>query len=252
MEGPPGIDLVHLLAELLDNAAAFSPPAAPIVVTGAGDGDDYLIEVADRGLGMTDEELAWANQRLAGDAARDPATAQAAGATGDQRFRPSPARPGRHAIAGRDPGEARPLRRRRRSYTADTVRVPAGCSPYARLIADAPQRADPHQAHRRPPRPAAAASPLRWSASARTWPRATGPNAAPPSPGWPPASPPSSTSSRPNAASRSATSTAVAGSGAPSCSSSGASSTRRPPPTGPRPSVSAPATSCWPRRSSTA
>jgi len=78
VEGPAGIDLVHLLAELLDNAAAFSPPTAPIVVTGAGDGDDYLIEVADRGLGMTDQELAWANQRLAGDDARDPAS-QAAG-----------------------------------------------------------------------------------------------------------------------------------------------------------------------------
>ena len=78
VEGPAGVDLVHLLAELLDNAAAFSPPAAPIVVTGAGDGDDYLIEVADRGLGMTDQELAWANQRLAGDDARDPAS-QAAG-----------------------------------------------------------------------------------------------------------------------------------------------------------------------------
>jgi anti-sigma regulatory factor (Ser/Thr protein kinase) len=62
---------VHLLAELLDNAAAFSPPAAPIVVTGAGDGDGYLIEVTDRGLGMTDQELAWANQRLAGAAARN-------------------------------------------------------------------------------------------------------------------------------------------------------------------------------------
>jgi signal transduction histidine kinase len=78
VEGPAGIDLVHLLAELLDNAAAFSPPTAPIVVTGAGDGGDYLIEVADRGLGMTDQELAWANQRLAGNAARDPAN-QAAG-----------------------------------------------------------------------------------------------------------------------------------------------------------------------------
>jgi signal transduction histidine kinase len=78
VEGPAGIDLVHLLAELLDNAAAFSPPAAPIVVTGAGDGDDYLIEVTDRGLGMTDQELTWANQRLAGAAARDPA-GQAAG-----------------------------------------------------------------------------------------------------------------------------------------------------------------------------
>ena len=107
VEGPAGIDLVHLLAELLDNAAAFSPPTAPIVVTGAGDGDDYLIEVADRGLGMTDQELAWANQRLAGD------------------DRPRPGQPGRRRPAGpghrRPPGRpqrvrgpARPLPRRRR------------------------------------------------------------------------------------------------------------------------------------------
>ena len=78
VEGPAGTDLVHLLAELLDNAAAYSPPTAPIVVTGAGDGDDYLIEVADRGLGMPDQELAWANQRLASDPTREPAS-QAAG-----------------------------------------------------------------------------------------------------------------------------------------------------------------------------
>jgi signal transduction histidine kinase len=76
--GPAGVDLVHLLAELLDNAAAFSAPTAPIVVTAAGDGDGQLIEVADRGLGMTDKELAWANQRLAGGTGADPA-GQAAG-----------------------------------------------------------------------------------------------------------------------------------------------------------------------------
>ena len=64
--GPVGVDLVHLVAELLDNAVAFSPPTAAVAVTGGGDGDGYLIEVADRGLGMTDEELAWANRRLAG------------------------------------------------------------------------------------------------------------------------------------------------------------------------------------------
>ena len=40
--------------------------------------------------------------------------------------------------------------------------------------------------------------------------------------------------------------------GGPSCSSSAAPSTGRPPPTGPRPSTSAPTTRCWPRRSSTA
>jgi hypothetical protein len=56
--GAAAVDLVHLLAELLDNAAA-------------GDGDGHLIEVADRGFGMTDQELAWANRRPAGRAAGD-------------------------------------------------------------------------------------------------------------------------------------------------------------------------------------
>jgi signal transduction histidine kinase len=65
--GAAAADLVHLLAELLDNAASFSPPGAAIVVTAAADGDGHLIEVADRGLGMTGQELARANQRLAGD-----------------------------------------------------------------------------------------------------------------------------------------------------------------------------------------
>jgi signal transduction histidine kinase len=66
MAGAAGIDLVHLLAELLDNAVAFSPPTAPIVVTGGADGDGYLIEVTDRGFGMSSQEQAWANHRLAG------------------------------------------------------------------------------------------------------------------------------------------------------------------------------------------
>ena len=65
--GTAGVDLVHLLAELLDNAAAFSPPTAPILVTGGPDGDGYLIEVTDHGLGMTSQEQAWANQRLASE-----------------------------------------------------------------------------------------------------------------------------------------------------------------------------------------
>jgi signal transduction histidine kinase len=78
VEGPAGTDLVHLLAELLDNAAAFSPPTARVVVTGAADGDGYRIEVRDRGLGMTGQELARANQRLAGGGAPE-ATDQAAG-----------------------------------------------------------------------------------------------------------------------------------------------------------------------------
>jgi signal transduction histidine kinase len=63
--GAAGIDLVHLLAELLDNAVAFSPPTAAIVVTGGADGDGYLIEITDRGFGMSSQEQAWANHRLA-------------------------------------------------------------------------------------------------------------------------------------------------------------------------------------------
>jgi signal transduction histidine kinase len=66
--GAAGIDLVHLLAELLDNAVAFSPPTAPIVVTGGADGDGYLIEVTDHGLGLSSQEQAWANHRLASGA----------------------------------------------------------------------------------------------------------------------------------------------------------------------------------------
>jgi signal transduction histidine kinase len=116
VEGPAGIDLVHLLAELLDNAAAFSPPAAPIVVTGAGDGDDYLIEITDRGLGMTDQELAWANQRLAGAAARDPASQAAGDRLGLAIAGRLAARNGFAVRLGRSPAGG---------VTA-TVRVPAG------------------------------------------------------------------------------------------------------------------------------
>ena len=116
VEGPAGIDLVHLLAELLDNAAAFSPPAAPIVVTGAGDGDDYLIEVADRGLGMSDQELTWANQRLVGTAARDPASQAAGDRLGLAIAGRLAARNGFGARLGRSPAGG---------VTA-AVRVPAG------------------------------------------------------------------------------------------------------------------------------
>jgi hypothetical protein len=35
------------------------------VVTGGADGDGYLIEITDRGFGMSSREQAWANHRLA-------------------------------------------------------------------------------------------------------------------------------------------------------------------------------------------
>lgn len=59
-------DLVHLLAELLDNATQFSPPDSQVVVSShfAEDGS-VVIEIADCGVGMTDVELIEANERLA-------------------------------------------------------------------------------------------------------------------------------------------------------------------------------------------
>ncbi|MFF9624208.1 nitrate- and nitrite sensing domain-containing protein [Streptomyces griseosporeus] len=58
-------DLTHLLAELIENAAQFSPPHTRVRVTGEPVGNGYAVEVEDRGLGMGKEALAGANRRIA-------------------------------------------------------------------------------------------------------------------------------------------------------------------------------------------
>lgn len=58
-------DLVHLLAELLDNALRYSPPISQVRVSAVHTGNGGLvIEVSDIGLGMTDSDLRVANTRL--------------------------------------------------------------------------------------------------------------------------------------------------------------------------------------------
>ncbi|MEU9734943.1 sensor histidine kinase [Streptomyces sp. NPDC048002] len=57
-------DLTHLLAELVENAAQFSPPHTRVRVTGEPVGNGYAIEVEDRGLGMGKETLTEANRRI--------------------------------------------------------------------------------------------------------------------------------------------------------------------------------------------
>ncbi len=57
-------DLIHLLAELIENAAAFSPPYARVSVGGERVAHGYAVAIEDRGLGMSEAELAAANQRL--------------------------------------------------------------------------------------------------------------------------------------------------------------------------------------------
>ncbi|WP_328399002.1 nitrate- and nitrite sensing domain-containing protein [Streptomyces sp. NBC_00390] len=59
-------ELSHLLAELMENALVFSPPTQQVEVYGWRDGAEYCLAVVDRGLGMTAEELARSNARLAG------------------------------------------------------------------------------------------------------------------------------------------------------------------------------------------
>ncbi|MER6997646.1 ATP-binding protein [Streptomyces sp. NPDC000410] len=57
-------DLTHLLAELVENAAQFSPPHTKVRVSGEPVGNGYALEIEDRGLGMGTEALAEANRRI--------------------------------------------------------------------------------------------------------------------------------------------------------------------------------------------
>lgn len=64
--GPAANDLVHLLAELLDNATVFSPPDSAVTVAVSGTFQEGLvIEVYDRGLGIAAVELDTLNRKLA-------------------------------------------------------------------------------------------------------------------------------------------------------------------------------------------
>jgi signal transduction histidine kinase len=65
LAGPAVADVVHLLAELIENAAVYSPPNTVVRVQGELVGRGFCVEVEDRGLGMTDEELAELNRKLA-------------------------------------------------------------------------------------------------------------------------------------------------------------------------------------------
>lgn len=58
-------DLVHLLAELFDNAAAFSPPDSAILVEARKVADRAVLLVEDRGIGVGAQRLRELNQRLA-------------------------------------------------------------------------------------------------------------------------------------------------------------------------------------------
>ncbi|MCI4061609.1 nitrate- and nitrite sensing domain-containing protein [Micromonospora sp. R77] len=57
-------DVIHLLAELIENGLSFSPPHTTVEVRGQMVGNGFVIEIEDRGLGMPEEDLAAANHRI--------------------------------------------------------------------------------------------------------------------------------------------------------------------------------------------
>ncbi|MFF3868662.1 nitrate- and nitrite sensing domain-containing protein [Micromonospora sp. NPDC001898] len=57
-------DVIHLLAELIENGLSFSPPHTTVEVRGQMVANGFVLEIEDRGLGMSDDDLAAANHRI--------------------------------------------------------------------------------------------------------------------------------------------------------------------------------------------
>ncbi|MBV9843831.1 MAG: sensor histidine kinase [Kutzneria sp.] len=63
--GQAARDVIHLLAELLENATEFSDPETKVTVRSITNRGAMMIEIQDRGVGMADDMIAKANARLA-------------------------------------------------------------------------------------------------------------------------------------------------------------------------------------------
>jgi anti-sigma regulatory factor (Ser/Thr protein kinase) len=62
--GRAASDIVHLMAELIDNALSYSPPGSPVTIQAGEDDGKVEIEIIDNGLGMAGDALAQANDSL--------------------------------------------------------------------------------------------------------------------------------------------------------------------------------------------
>jgi anti-sigma regulatory factor (Ser/Thr protein kinase) len=63
--GPAVADVIHMIAELAENATIYSPPNTPVRVHGDVVGRGFAVEIEDRGLGISEEKLAEINNDLA-------------------------------------------------------------------------------------------------------------------------------------------------------------------------------------------
>ncbi|GFH38558.1 sensor histidine kinase [Streptomyces pacificus] len=65
-------DMVHLLAELVENATVFSPPHTRVTMRTGEARNGFVLEIDDRGLGLDGDELARAHRTLSRPGAFDP------------------------------------------------------------------------------------------------------------------------------------------------------------------------------------
>jgi hypothetical protein len=79
LSGVAVADVIHLLAELIENATTLSPPYTSVRVSGDTVANGFAIEVEDRGLGMSPERRAEFNARLARPPEFNPADSEQLG-----------------------------------------------------------------------------------------------------------------------------------------------------------------------------
>ncbi len=79
MLGFNALGSAHLLAEILENATVFSEPDTQVEVSTGVRGDNVTVTVIDHGLGMSDEEIALANEKIRSVSASDALGAQRLG-----------------------------------------------------------------------------------------------------------------------------------------------------------------------------
>ncbi len=64
LAGPAVGDVIHMIAELAENATIYSPPQTPVSITGSVVGQGFAVEIEDRGLGMTNAQRDEINAQL--------------------------------------------------------------------------------------------------------------------------------------------------------------------------------------------
>jgi signal transduction histidine kinase len=79
LSGSAVTDVIHLLAELIENATTLSPPFTQVRVSGETVANGFAIEIEDRGLGMTPQRLHELNERLANPPDINPANTEQLG-----------------------------------------------------------------------------------------------------------------------------------------------------------------------------